>query len=165
MNIWKYLREKQIGKYFSAYLLFIVLNYVLCLAPIGASYYFSTQTMLLSSFLAYCFTLLAVTVYSFIFFPKESVGGTIVANLAIGITILFMVFYIVSFILYNLVDSIANVLNTSIMKTASLAFIPAFVISLGHEGEDRIPLLTDRVVKEGTGRTAVCGPGTGPSRG
>ncbi len=104
MNIRKFFREKQAGKYILAYLVFIILNYLLCLAPIGASYYFSPQTLLLSSFLAYCFTLLSVTVYSFMYFPKESVGGTITSNLGIIIGILFMVAYIVMFILYNLVD-------------------------------------------------------------
>ena len=130
MNTWKYFRQKQAGKYILAYLVFIVLNYVICLAPIGASYYFSPQTLLFSSFLAYCFTLLAVTVYSFMYFPKESVGGTIKANLGIIIAILFMVAYIVMFMLYNLVDNVSEVLNASVIKTVSLSFIPAFVIPL-----------------------------------
>jgi len=130
LNIRKYFREKQVGKYILAYLVFIILNYVICLAPIGASYYFSPQTLLLSSFLAYCFTLLAVTVYSFMYFPKESVGGTIMANLGIIIAILFMVAYIVMFILYNLADNVSEALNASAIKTVSLSFIPAFVIPL-----------------------------------
>ena len=130
MNMLKYFREKQTGKFFLAYLVFIILNYVTCLAPIGASYCFSTNTILLSSLLAYYFTLLAVTVYSFIYFPKENVGGTIIANLGIMMTILFMVGYIILFIMYNLVDDIANTLNTNIVKTALLSFIPVFVISL-----------------------------------
>lgn len=130
MNTWKYFRQKQTGKYILAYLVFIILNYVICLAPIGASYYFSPQTLLFSSFLAYCFTLLAVTVYSFINFPKESVGGNIKANLGIIIAILFMVAYIVMFMLYNLVDNVSEALNASVIKTVSLSFIPVFVISL-----------------------------------
>lgn len=130
MNTWKYFRQKQTGKYILAYLVFIILNYVICLAPIGASYYFSTQTLLLSSFLAYCFTLLAVTVYSFMYFPKENVGGTIKANLGIIIAILFMLGYIIMFILYNLVEDVSRTLNTSIFGTALLAFIPVFVVSL-----------------------------------
>lgn len=130
MNTWKYFRQKQVGKYILAYLVFIILNYVICLAPIGASYYFSPQTLLLSSFLAYCFTLLAVTVYSFMYFPKENVGGTIKANLGIVMAILFMLGYIVMFILYNLVEDVSHTLNTSIVRTALLAFIPVFVVSL-----------------------------------
>lgn len=130
MNTWKYFRQKQVGKYILAYLVFIILNYVICLAPIGASYYFSPQTLLLSSFLAYCFTLLAVTVYSFMYFPKERVGGTIMANLGIIMAILFMVAYIVMFILYNLADNVSEALNASVIKTVSLSFIPAFVIPL-----------------------------------
>ena len=130
MNTWKYFRQKQVSKYILAYLVFIILNYVICLAPIGASYYFSSQTLLLSSFLAYCFTLLAVTVYSFMYFPKENVGGTIKANLGIIMAILFMLGYIVMFILYNLVEDVSHTLNTSIVRTALLAFIPVFVVSL-----------------------------------
>lgn len=130
MNTWKYFRRKQVGKYILAYLVFIILNYFICLAPIGASYYFSPQTLLLSSFLAYCFTLLAVTVYSFMYFPKESVGGIIKANLGIIIAILFMVAYIVMFILYNLADNVSEALNANVIKTVSLSFIPAFVIPL-----------------------------------
>lgn len=130
MNTRKYLRQKQVGKYILAYLVFIILNYVICLAPIGVSYYFSPPTLLLSSFLAYCFTLLAVTVYSFIYFPKERVGGTITANLGITIAILFMVAYIAMFILYNLVDNVSEALNASVIRTVLLSFIPAFVIPL-----------------------------------
>jgi len=130
LNTWQYFRQKQVGKYILAYLVFIILNYVICLAPIGASYYFSPQTLLLSSFLAYCFTLLAVTVYSFMYFPKESVGGTIKANLGTIIAILFMVAYIVMFILYNLADNVSEALNADVIKTVSLSFIPAFVIPL-----------------------------------
>jgi hypothetical protein len=130
LNTRKYLRQKQVGKYILAYLVFIILNYVICLAPIGASYYFSPPTLLLSSFLAYCFTLLAVTVYSFIYFPKERVGGTITANLGITIAILFMVAYIAMFILYNLVDNVSEALNASVIRTVLLSFIPAFVIPL-----------------------------------
>jgi len=130
LNIWKFFRERQVVKYILAYLVFILLNYVICLAPIGASYYFSTETLLLSSFLAYCFTLLAVTVYSFIYFPKEKVGGTITANLGIITAILFMLGYIVMFILYNLVGDVSHALNTSIVRTALLAFIPVFAVSL-----------------------------------
>jgi len=130
LNTWKYFRQKQVSKYILAYLVFIILNYVICLAPIGASYYFSSQTLLLSSFLAYCFTLLAVTVYSFMYFPKENVGGTIKANLGIIMAILFMLGYIVMFILYNLVEDVSHTLNTSIVRTALLAFIPVFVVSL-----------------------------------
>lgn len=126
MNIWRNFREKQVGKYVSAYLVFILLNYVLCLAPIGASYYFSTQTVLLSSLLAYCFTLLAVTVFPFIYFPKESVGGTIMANLAIVTTIIFLVAYMGLFILYNLVDKVTDILDANVINTVSIAFIPAF---------------------------------------
>jgi hypothetical protein len=130
LDTWKYFRQRQVGKYILAYLVFIILNYVICLAPIGASYYFSPQTLLLSSFLAYCFTLLAVTVYSFMYFPKENVGGTIKANLGIIMAILFMLGYIVMFILYNLVENVSHTLNTSIVRTALLAFIPVFVVSL-----------------------------------
>jgi len=130
LNRWKRFRQKQVGKYILAYLVFIILNYVICLVPIGASYYFSSQTLLLSSFLAYCFTLLAVTVYSFMNFPKENVGGTIKANLGIIIAILFMLGYIIMFILYNLVEDVSRTLNTSIVGTALLAFIPVFVVSL-----------------------------------
>jgi len=130
LNIWKFFRERQVVKYILAYLVFILLNYVICLAPIGVSYYFSPQTLLLSSFLAYCFTLLAVTVYSFIYFPKENVGGTITANLGIITAILFMLGYIVLFILYNLADDVSYALSTSIVRTVLLAFIPVFVVSL-----------------------------------
>lgn len=130
MNIWKFFRERQIVKYILAYLGFIILNYVICLAPIYASYYFSTETFLLSSFLAYCFTLLAVTVYSFIYFPKEKVGGTIIANLGIITTMVLMLGYIVIFILYNLDKDFSHTLNTSIVRTAVRAFIPVFVVSL-----------------------------------
>ena len=130
MNTWKYFRQKQVGKYILAYLVFIIMNYVICLAPIGASYYFSSQTLLLSSFLAYCFTLLAVTVYSFMYFPKENVGGTIKANLGIIMAILLMLGYMAMFLLYNLVDDVSYSLNTSIVRTALIAFIPVFVVSL-----------------------------------
>ncbi len=130
MNIRGYFKEKQVGKFILAYLVFILLNYVICLAPIGASYYFSTETLLLSSFLAYCFTLLAITVYSFIYVSKENVGGTITANLGIITAIVFMLGYIVLFILYNLVDDVSYTLNTSILRTTLLAFIPVFVVSL-----------------------------------
>ena len=130
MNTWKYFRQKQVGKYILAYLVFIIMNYVICLAPISASYYFSTQALLLSSFLAYCFTLLAVTVYSFMHFPKENVGGIIKANLGITITILLMLGYMAMFLLYNLVDDVYYFLNTSIVRTALIAFIPVFVVSL-----------------------------------
>ncbi len=130
MNIRRYFKEKQVGKFILAYLVFILLNYVICLAPIGASYYFSTETLLLSSFLAYCFTLLAITVYSFIYISKENVGGTITANLGIITAILFMLGYIVLFILYNLVDDVSYTLNTSILRTTLLAFIPVFAVSL-----------------------------------
>jgi len=130
LNRWKILREKQVVKYILAYLGFIIMNYVICLAPIYASYYFSTETLLLSSFLAYCFTLLAVTVYSFIYFPKEKVGGTITANLGIIMAWVCMLGYIVIFILYNLVKDVSHTLNTSIVRTALLAFIPVFVVSL-----------------------------------
>ena len=130
MNIWKFFGERQIVKYILAYLVFIILNYVICLAPIYASYYFSSETLLLSSFLAYCFTLLAVTVYSFIYIPKERVGGTITANLGIVTAIVFMLGYILMFILYNLVKDVSHTLNTSIVRTALLAFIPVFVVSL-----------------------------------
>lgn len=130
MNIWKYFRKKRVGKYVQAYLGFILLNYIICLAPIGASYYFSTQTLLLTSFLAYCFTLLAVTVYSFMYLRKEDVGGIISANLWIIIAWVFMFAYIITFLLYNLVDNVTLALNTSVMSKAILAFIPAFVIPL-----------------------------------
>ncbi len=130
MNICKFFRERQIGKYILAYLVFIIWNHVICLAPIGASYYFSTETFLFSSFLAYCFTLLAVTVYSFIYFPKEKVGGTIIANLGIITAMVLMLGYVVIFILYNLVKDFSHTLNTSIVRTALLAFIPVFVVSL-----------------------------------
>ena len=130
MNAWKYLRQKQVGKYIQAYLGFILLNYVICLAPIGASYYFSTQKFLLASLLAYCFTLLAVTVYSFMYFRKEDVGGIISANLRVIIAMVFMFAYIVMFLLYNLVDNVSLALNTNMMGSAALAFIPAGVISL-----------------------------------
>lgn len=130
MNIWKYFREKQVGKYIKAYLGFILLNYVICLAPIGASYYFSTQTFLLASLLVYCFTLLAVTVYSFMYFRKEDVGGIISANLWIIIALVFMFGYIVMFLLYNLVDNINICLNTNMMSTATLSFIPACLVPL-----------------------------------
>jgi len=130
LNIRRYFKEKQVGKFILAYLVFILLNYVICLAPIGASYYFSTETLLLSSFLAYCFTLLAITVYSFIYVSKENVGGTITANLGIITAIVFMLGYIVLFILYNLVDDVSYTLNTSILRTTLLAFIPVFVVSL-----------------------------------
>lgn len=130
LNVRKYLREKQVGKYTQAYLGFILLSYVICLAPIGASYYFSTQTLLLASFLAYCFTLLAMTVYSFMYFRKEDVGGIISANLGIIIAWVFMFLYIIMFLLYNLVDDVSLALNTNMMSTAALAFIPAFLIPL-----------------------------------
>lgn len=130
MNIWRYFRNRQFGKYVQAYLGFILLNYFICLAPIGVSYYFSPQTLLLASFLAYCFTLLAVTVYSFMYFRKEDVGGIISANLWIIIAWVFMFAYIIIFLLYNLVDNVTLTLNTSVMSTATLAFIPAFVIPL-----------------------------------
>jgi amino acid permease len=64
------------------------------------------------------------------YFPKENVGGTIKANLGIIMAILFMLGYIVMFILYNLVEDVSNTLNTSIVRTALLAFIPVFVVSL-----------------------------------
>lgn len=144
MNIWRYFREKQVGDYVGAYIVFILFNYILCLAPIGASFYFSTQAVLLSSFLAYCFTLLAVTVFPFIYFSKESVGGTIKANLAIGITIFFMVVYMGSFILYNSVDKVTDILDASAVKTVSIAFIPAFLISLGLS----IPVIRTQVAAE-----------------
>jgi len=130
LNIWKYFREKQVGKYIKAYLAFILLNYVICLAPIGASYCFSSQTFLLASFLVYCFTLLAVTVYSFMYFRKEEVGGIISANLWIIIAWVFMFAYIIMFLLYNLVDNVNLALNTNMMSTATFAFIPACVVPL-----------------------------------
>lgn len=130
MNILKFFKKRQVVKYILAYLVFFILNYIICIAPIGASYYFSTKTLLLSSFLVYCFTLLAVTVYSFIYFPQENVGGTITANLGIIVTILFMIGYIVLFILYNLVEDVSKTLNTSITSTTLIAFIPVFAISL-----------------------------------
>ncbi|GAH91347.1 unnamed protein product, partial [marine sediment metagenome] len=104
MNMWKYFRQKQGGKYIKAWLGFILLNYVICLAPIGAAYYFSNQMFLFVSLLAYCFTLLAITVYSFMYFRKEDVGGIISANLWIIIAWVFMFAYIIVFLLYNLVD-------------------------------------------------------------
>jgi len=64
------------------------------------------------------------------YFPKESVGGTIMANLGIIIAILFMVVYIVMFILYNLADNVSEALNASAIKTVSLSFIPVFVVPL-----------------------------------
>jgi len=130
MNILRYFREKQVGKYIQAYLAFILLNYVICLAPIGASYCFSAQTLSLASFLAYCFTLLAVTVYSFMYLRKEDVGGIISANLWIIIAWVFMFAYIIMFLLYNLVDNVTLALNTSFISTTVFAFIPAFVIPL-----------------------------------
>jgi hypothetical protein len=144
LNIWRNFREKQVGKYVSAYLVFILLNYVLCLAPIGVSYCFSTQTVLLSSLLAYCFTLLAVTVFPFIYFPKESVGGTIMANLAIVTTILFLVAYMGLFILYNSVDKVTDILDANATNTVSIALIPAFIISLGLS----IPVVRTHVAAE-----------------
>jgi len=130
LNILKFLRERQVDKYILAYLVFILMNYVICLAPIGVSYYFSPETLLLSSLLAYCFTLLAVTLYSFIYFPKEKVGGTIKANLGIITAMVLMTGYLIIFILYNLVKDFSHTLNTSIVRTALLAFIPVFVVSL-----------------------------------
>lgn len=131
MNMWKYFRQKQGGKYIKAWLGFILLNYVICLAPIGASYYFSNQKFLFATLLAYCFTLLAITVYSFMYFRKEDVGGIISANLWIIIAWVFMFAYIIVFLLYNLVDKVSLALNTNMMSSAALAFIPAGVISLG----------------------------------
>ena len=130
MNVLKFLKERQILKYILAYLVFIIWNHVICLAPIGASYYFSTETFLFSSFLAYCFTLLAVTVYSFIYFPKEDVGGTIIANSGIIIAMLLMTGYLIMFILYNVDKNVSHALNISIVKTALYAFMPVFVVSI-----------------------------------
>ena len=128
--MWKYFRQKQGGKYVKAWLSFILLNYIICLAPIGASYYFSNRMFLFASLLAYCFTLLAITVYSFMYFRKEDVGGTISANLWIIIAWVFMFAYIIVFLLYNLVDKVSLALNTNMMSSAALVFIPAGVISL-----------------------------------
>lgn len=128
--MWKYLREKQFSKWFLAYLVFILLNYIICIAPIGASYYFTSQNFLLSSFFAYCFTLLAVTVYSFIYIPKEDVGGTILANLGIVITMLLMIGFIALFILYNLVTNITEALNRSIAETVGASFIPVLILTV-----------------------------------
>lgn len=130
MNIWKYFREKRVGKYIQAYLAFILLNYVICLAPIIVSYCFSTQTLLLAGFLAYCFTLLAVTVYSFMYFRKEDVGGIISSNLWIISAWVFMFAYIIMFILYNLVDNVTLALNTSFISATLLALIPVLIIPL-----------------------------------
>jgi hypothetical protein len=130
MNIWKYFKEKRVGKYIQAYLAFILLNYVICLAPITVSYCFSTQTLLLASFLAYCFTLLAVTVYPFMYFRKEDVGGIISSNLWVIIAWVFMFAYIIMFILYNLVDNITLALNINFIGATSLALIPALIVPL-----------------------------------
>jgi MFS family permease len=130
VSINNFFKGKQLVKYTLAYFVFIILNYVICLAPIGASYYFSPQSLFLSSFLAYCFTLFAVTVYSFIYFPKENVGGTIVANLGIIIAVLFMVAYIVIFMLYSLVGDVTKALDANLRITYILSFIPAFVIPI-----------------------------------
>jgi len=128
--MWKYLRERQCSKWVGAYLVFILLNYIVCLAPIGASYYFSKPTVLLSSFLAYCFTILAVTGYSFISNPKEGGNGKIVANLGIAVTIVFMVGYIICFILYNVVGDVTNILSKNIGLTTLVALSPVLILTL-----------------------------------
>jgi hypothetical protein len=142
--MWRNFREKQIDKYIGAYLVFILLNYILCLAPIGASYYFSTQAILISSFFAYCFTLLAVTVFPFLYFPKENVGGTIWANVAIVITIISMIAYMVLFILYNYAAIVTSFFNTNIVNALALTFMPALIISLGLS----IPVIRSQVAAE-----------------
>ncbi len=130
MSIREFIKGKQIFEYFKAYTAYFLLNYAVCLVPIGVSYYFSTTTLLISSFLAYCFTLLAVTVYSFMYMSKDDVGGMLTANLGIIVVILLMVVYMGVFIMYNSVEAVFHSLNTSILKTVVLTFIPVCGISI-----------------------------------
>jgi len=123
-------KGKQICKYTQAYLIYILVNFGLCLVPIGISGYVSPEIFLLSSFLAFCYTLLAVTIYTFFFFQNEDVGGTISGNLKKMAGILLMIIYITTFIMYNTVDEISHNLNSNIFITVIIAFIPIFIFSL-----------------------------------
>jgi len=146
LNMWKYIREKQMHKYSLAILSFVWWNFAVCLLPIVASYFFrsTNNTILLSSFLAYCFTVLAVTVYFFIQRSREKIGGLIVSNAAILGTVGIMFIYMIFFFIFNYDDGVNKALSTNIVETIVASFILVFCITLMLT----IPLIKEQVLAD-----------------
>lgn len=147
MNMRKYFREKQVHKYGLATLSFIWWNFAVCLLPIVASYFFrsTNNTILLSSFLVYSFTLLAVTVYSFLHIRhrKESTS-LIVTNAKILLTVGVMIIYIILYFIFNYHDGINRILSSNIVETSVASFIPVFCITLVLT----VPLIKEQVLAD-----------------
>jgi len=143
----KYFREKQVHKYTLATLSFIWWNFAVCLLPIVASYFFrsTNNTILLSSFLAYSFTLLAVTVYSFIHIRRRKESTSlIVTNAKILLTVGVMIIYIILYFIFNYDDGINRILSSNIVETSVASFVLVFCIILVLT----VPLIKEQVLAD-----------------
>ena len=99
----------------------------------------------MSSFLVYSFTLLAVTVYSFLHIRhrKESTS-LIVTNAKILLTVGVMIIYIILYFIFNYHDGINRILSSNIVETSVASFIPVFCITLVLT----VPLIKEQVLAD-----------------
>jgi len=131
---WVIVRKRSISAYIYAYFSWFCLSIILCAVPILFSPFFAELTVSYSSLLAYCFTLLASSVYLFDHHVEATEKRSDLAKAARDIAVLLMVIAVVVFVVYNLHNDINKFLNgvieATIPLTAVLAFIPTFIITM-----------------------------------
>lgn len=133
-RMWKkveiFINDKQPHKYIMTYFIFIWWNFIICLLPIMATYFFrSSETVILSSFLAYCFTTLAITLFVYTYRNRQ-VMSLVVTNAGFLITVGFMVIYMFVFFIFNYDKGINLFMSSNMMVVSIVVFVPMFIITL-----------------------------------
>jgi len=127
---WKFINDKQPHKYIMTYFVFIWWNFIICLLPIIATYFFrSSETVILSSFFAYCFTTLAITLFTYAYRNRQVIS-LVVMNAGFLITASFMVIYMFVFFIFNYDPTVNLFMSSNIIGTSIVTFLPMFIITL-----------------------------------